>query len=233
MQLLLPLLIWTNLVINGHWKQAALEGQPFSHISLFNIAYLKRPEFRERGAGGHRFFHSREWEKIHQYVFSVCLTWDIYNSNLNCPKHVVPRGLVRVLICFFFFFIPHFPHSLPLYFQWEGKLVTSEYFETNCACYTIVLPHTATPWQSFKTRPYCASYIPGSTRSPQTYSISLDYRPAEVKALTEELHCYVWCQIRSQWEETEPVLVCVPGWGSDWTHSCTAGSYRILAWAEP
>ena len=55
----------------------------------------------------------------------------------------------------------------------------------------------------------CASCIPEPTRSPQTYSISLDYRPAEFWAPTEEFHCQECCQIRSHWERIEGVLACV------------------------
>lgn len=112
------------------------------------------------------------------------------------------------------------------------QLTACECFDTCSAC--VAQPMSTTPWGCFETKHSWASCIPGPTRSPETYSISLDYRPAEVRAPTEELHCYVWCQIRGQWEEIEWVLARVPGRGSDWTRTAAqAGSCRILglSWA--
>lgn len=64
---------------------------PSSHISPFNIPYLKRPGFSEQEVlGGMHFFRSREQKK--QLVVSGQLPRDVYNSNLDglsetfCPQ---------------------------------------------------------------------------------------------------------------------------------------------------
>lgn len=76
--------------------------EPSSHISLFNIPHLKRPEFWERVAGGHAFFHSGEQTKLHGYISSRHLTHDVCN-HLDWLYETVPRGFIRFQnYCMFF-----------------------------------------------------------------------------------------------------------------------------------
>lgn len=176
--------------------------EPSSHICLIYI-----PISQERGAEGVSvFFPFNRAEKIHWCVFFVIVI-------LIEMKIFSPQKQVRaVIILQTFVMNVLFLFCSTCYIKYGSYEIRYDQMFLRMLC----LLHTEHSW---------ASCIPGSTRSPQTYSISLDYRPAKVRAPIKELHCYVQCQIRSQWEGTELVLACVSGWGSDWTHSCTV---RVL-----
>lgn len=79
--------------------------EPSSHISLFNIPYLKRPQFWERGAGGHAFFPFKRAERKQLYVSSGRKTRDVYSSNLDwLPETFCPQRPCQISDLQFFYF---------------------------------------------------------------------------------------------------------------------------------
>ena len=92
--------------------------EPSSHISLFNIPYLKRPQFWERGAGGHAFFPFKRAERKQLYVSSGRKTRDVYSSNLDWfSEAFCLQRPCQISDLLFFLFLRSFSLRLLLFFD--------------------------------------------------------------------------------------------------------------------